>query len=54
MENMDCHRCLAEDGDLAELTYPNGGTHQMYLCEECFTNFETDDSVGSIAHSQAA
>lgn len=51
---MDCYRCLEGDGNLAELTYPNGDIHQMYLCEECFTNFETDGSVNNISHLQTA
>lgn len=51
---MDCLRCLEGAGELAKLTYENGDTQQLYLCERCLRNFETDDSVTRVALASTA
>lgn len=49
---MDCHRCLEGEAKLVKLTYRNGDTQEMFLCESCMRYFEADDGVHEIALAQ--
>lgn len=49
---MECHRCLNGDANFAKLTYRNGDTHEMFLCEDCVRYFKTKDGVRGITSAQ--
>lgn len=46
---MDCHRCLAGQADLVELSLPGGGAHKVFLCERCHGKYEADASVEDVS-----
>ena len=45
---MDCHRCLAGEARLVELSLPGGGAHKVFLCERCLGEYEADASVDEV------
>lgn len=49
---MDCHRCLAGDAVLTRLSYPDGDSHRVFLCERCIEAFEADATVSEVAVAQ--
>ena len=46
---MDCHRCLAGQANLVELSLPDGGAHKVFLCERCLGEYEADASVERVS-----
>lgn len=47
---MDCHRCgEGEEAELVKMSYENGDTHTMFMCEQCISYFEADGTVKEIA-----
>lgn len=52
MGAMECHRCLDGEAVLARLTYANGDDQKMYLCDDCVSYFEADESVQRVRLAQ--